>query len=1430
MNAIIPLNIAAVRVNANDYSQATAKMKGRTALFEDMPYQSGQKKASTGDKIYSALEAQSSPANPLGPGVHLHWELPDFFRSGVQPSDGSDIRFPPAPNRWLIIRYFSLYDAVSQTYAPVISKSWIVESDFLHTTLLPDPDGVLRPAVSVPVSVSPPQPYAYMGRKLDYSAWDPSQEKPQDFLPYYGNTSGIPSYLTSIGFVGPSFAGYYPECSSVFGYWDRFEDLTDVGGVDVCAAVAANIPLQFRAVYQAIGWIDSAAGDPLAGFDGDVRARYQALWQQCHDQGIAPTKTPAEVAAGYADSAFRWAIDASDIPYTVDKAGVLQTLTVPGRTLCAGHLQEVVWDMLDAKQKVIYFLSNPDSSDPAVWKDDITVSVGNTQIEALSALLKYDLNDADTGLLDDYEFLLDAFQLGLLTELEQSGNLFDLEEALHQRGFAHNAGGYSWIVTPKDKTPSDQAPNADQEVTLPLELAEQLHLLNLAQKEYDQRRAQLLLRRKQLFMDWIRYVKSYVGEDAAVGLTPIELRNFLAQSKLTGELAVVVQNGAEVGLLQYEQSSSDGQILRPLQPAGSASCAYAVWKQYAAVVTALLAYPQWTTQCAPVDPFWSPTDLVTLMEGKRIEPVRRNGTNAQAFVRLSSELLEEIGISYQGKQATVTASSLSGLPTLSVYQPMRDDVARLVGEAALLAPMLAELVAAALEAQNDPIPLDKAQFAAALETAQGGLSPLDPATDFTAVDGSLFAAVRSEHYVPASNPVRSVSSPQIIDVTFTFTSAAATAYPPSYVGWNTQQAVPEFNSSRCDPFLPVFMIWEALLDPLARDDAAAHSYTADNVTRHFALDADAIDYRYPVLNHAPKPFTLGTFVPYSASVVLSKKPVYSLTAQVESYLRQYPQDPYAVPLKALAAAYAKRHMLSQTLNGFNAMQTLRRPMPKVSVQDLTQKADPVTPAINTAAQADPLDNWYSFDFNGEAPVATGTLPLYNFGPLRAGFAGLTKLELVDVFGQRMQLRTKNLNSDGTLQVIPAFTVRPMPDDTVDASRLYLPPRVLAPTRLWFRWLSARHASQKAGFDADFVEMTPRPSTSPIFGWIVPNHLDNSLFFYDDDGAAIGSFGLEHGALVYRTRAGHFPDSLTDDIGPPGKPKVNPHLAAFLWFVNDHLQGAKFLSALMTTIQDSEVFLNSPDFAQDAGVAILIGKPLALARVVVSLETAGGVLPLSQADTAVGDPFPQDVLNSRYDYLARQTYSAAALDAVQFPLRLGDLSKANDGMIGYLPEGPGTAPYSLLYAPAAPEAGGNGIVRPEPDTLQLQLNMPQPLALTLLFDPRAAIHATTGVLPVAQLAVPSDQYARIMRQLAVTFATHPILQRRDGLVVPLPAEPGYSWSWVQPQRNDTVIQPLAPQSANETTVYGYTPQTLLEGWLRLEETPAPKAAITPSDEE
>ena len=39
MNAIVPLNVTALRVNKNDAFYIVSKFKGRTALFEKLPYQ-----------------------------------------------------------------------------------------------------------------------------------------------------------------------------------------------------------------------------------------------------------------------------------------------------------------------------------------------------------------------------------------------------------------------------------------------------------------------------------------------------------------------------------------------------------------------------------------------------------------------------------------------------------------------------------------------------------------------------------------------------------------------------------------------------------------------------------------------------------------------------------------------------------------------------------------------------------------------------------------------------------------------------------------------------------------------------------------------------------------------------------------------------------------------------------------------------------------------------------------------------------------------------------------------------------------------------------------------------------------------------------------------------------------------------------------------
>jgi hypothetical protein len=174
--------------------------------------------------------------------------------------------------------------------------------------------------------------------------------------------------------------------------------------------------------------------------------------------------------------------------------------------------------------------------------------------------------------------------------------------------------------------------------------------------------------------------------------------------------------------------------------------------------------------------------------------------------------------------------------------------------------------------------------------------------------------------------------------------------------------------------------------------------------------------------------------------------------------------------------------------------------------------------------------------------------------------------------------------------------------------------------------------------------------------------------------------------------------------------------------------------------------------------------------------------------------------------------------VKFPVRLGDLANIDDGLVGYLIEAAGPNPYSTFYSAAAPAAGGNGVVQPTPTTIELTLNA-TPLMLTMLVDPRAAVHVTTGILPALELGIPPDQYSQAMANLAMTFFTAPVLCESQGLVVPAPQETGYSWVWITPGAASPIA--LKANAANDNAIYGYTPETVLEGWLELVPAPRPK---------
>ena len=149
--AIVPLNIAALRVSHNDHDTVTGQFKGAIAQFNALG--TG---ATTGDALMQPLESDKGPAQQLSAGIHLHWELPDHYRRGAQSAGGGKLAFPAAPNRWLVTRYVRLADPTTGAWDNVTSKTWAIESDALYPAYQPDRFGTIRPSVPVPVATIPP--------------------------------------------------------------------------------------------------------------------------------------------------------------------------------------------------------------------------------------------------------------------------------------------------------------------------------------------------------------------------------------------------------------------------------------------------------------------------------------------------------------------------------------------------------------------------------------------------------------------------------------------------------------------------------------------------------------------------------------------------------------------------------------------------------------------------------------------------------------------------------------------------------------------------------------------------------------------------------------------------------------------------------------------------------------------------------------------------------------------------------------------------------------------------------------------------------------------------------------------------------------------------------------------------------------------------
>lgn len=596
-------------------------------------------------------------------------------------------------------------------------------------------------------------------------------------------------------------------------------------------------------------------------------------------------------------------------------------------------------------------------------------------------------------------------------------------------------------------------------------------------------------------------------------------------------------------------------------------------------------------------------------------------------------------------------------------------------------------------------------------------------------------------------------------------------------------------------FYPLFASWTVHYLPLQPTSADQQpiGYQPTILNANYTLDADAGG----TLVYAPTggsgsitidPRTAAFTQQYAGSGNLSPTPAQTLAGQLTAYLATHTDATLSAVLAELTGGDG---FLVAPLNGL--VDQLVDQQPGVQLQIRVPDGSDYTQLTQLIAQ-----------IAADAPRAGG--PSFDnglFNPLRAGYLKL-ELALVDVFGQTRSLTIPEL--------ICADSMATSVDGSPVPSVAYLQPRISQPARLAFHWLAAD------GTDTELL--TANPAVSPVCGWLLPNQVDGSLSVYDQAGRPLG--------ILLREHTGSGP-AVGWQSAPGDDRTVNQDLATVMAYQNPALRElvtalggatADFFAAMWQAIDAAAATIEPGPVPTDTELAALVGRPVAVVQAAVRLELDGAAR-----------------LDLSFDSLG--TDSDAGLTGIEFPVIVGDLTKLGDGLIGYFTQDPAThtgpgAGYHLdtFYCQAAPPGAHAGVVPPTQETVTV---VPSPALdpsgaheppdltdrtryLLLLIDPRAPVHATTGVLPTTRLGLPSDQSQAVTSSLDLTLFTAPVLSGAAALAIPVPSVGGYALSFLDVELDESgawewVVTPdLTPPSTSG--IWAFSPQQLREGWLRL----------------
>lgn len=480
------------------------------------------------------------------------------------------------------------------------------------------------------------------------------------------------------------------------------------------------------------------------------------------------------------------------------------------------------------------------------------------------------------------------------------------------------------------------------------------------------------------------------------------------------------------------------------------------------------------------------------------------------------------------------------------------------------------------------------------------------------------------------------------------------------------------------------------------------------------------------------------------------------------------------------------------------------------------------------------------DFVGVVERTTDRLPTApgSATPLFGGTLQLDRLRLVDAYGRTVSVpdtvldelhSTVELGMEGRQRVV---RVRP---------------RFQGSARWLWRLVdaSAPSAAAPESYGEAYVDqLDPASATNPVAGFLLPDHVDETLEVFGVDGDPIGELGHDPvtGAVTWEAAPGRHlaPDAAPPD-GVPAASRLVAEIAAALVRADATARAGRVDATGEPTTPPDEsaltVMLRAVDStlwgvdtfgALGSGtVAGLVGRPIAVVRTTLCLDLPDDTGELDV--TAPGGPAAR-----------REAFDALTDELVE--VHLGTLARSDDALLGWF-VGDDFEHFHLVDAALAEHARASGrhvgqlgmLGSTEQQGLppETRLDHPyvvtdgrlfvrprRPVVLTLLMLPAGKAHVTSGVLPRKDLALADSWVTPGLARVMPSVRVGPVLVDPEEIRLPLVGLLGDKQTFTRRTgeltwRDDPIL------AATQTAYLPRLPHEAQEGWMRVSPTPDPE---------